>query len=286
MERFFCAGGSRGAAEGMLGTAPVATRWLLVPVAGGWAPDALDSEGLSEPLREALRAFAAGPGQRVQLVGARAGAPRVAWWAESTPGAEALWRWRFDSDEALVADLVAGVPPARAERVAGPLWLVCTHGKRDACCARWGMAAWRALVEATEGPVLQASHLGGHRFAPVAVSLPSGLVYGRFSPEDAPTLAADALAGRVSLPFLRGRAALAAPAQVAEALARAAGGDVDSPVSEVSVRLDGERAAVRLRLGGRPHELALRRTPGPPLRTSCGDAAASPTAAWRDEAAL
>lgn len=72
-----------------------------------------------------------------------------------------------------------------------PALLVCTNGKRDQCCALEG----RDLVgDLASGPlaaqVWEASHLGGHRFAPTAVVLPTNQSLARLDP----TMAAEALA--------------------------------------------------------------------------------------------
>ncbi|MBV9923283.1 MAG: hypothetical protein JOY78_20875 [Pseudonocardia sp.] len=71
-------------------------------------------------------------------------------------------------------DLPLPEPGARlpGRPVDDPLLLVCTHGRRDRCCALDGRALVRALVEAGEPDVWECSHLSGHRFAPTALVLP------------------------------------------------------------------------------------------------------------------
>ncbi len=80
---------------------------------------------------------------------------------------------------ALVADLAAD-PLGDRHRptvvdVAPPEVLVCGHGKRDACCGRWGTLLHIELAARLEGVrVWRCSHTGGHRFAPTAITLPDG----------------------------------------------------------------------------------------------------------------
>ncbi|MDX8350424.1 sucrase ferredoxin [Cognatiyoonia sp. IB215446] len=99
--------------------------------------------------------------------------------------------------------------------------LVCTHGKHDACCAKWGFAAYKAIAEKAadhEGvfDVWEATHLGGCRFAGGALVLPAGRKYGRLVPADAmPLLQAEAQ-NLPYLPAFRGSSMREAPAQVAE----------------------------------------------------------------------
>jgi hypothetical protein len=65
--------------------------------------------------------------------------------------------------------------------------LVCTHGSRDKCCAQFGQPFFRAAKQMVDQGYLpntrvwRASHIGGHRFAPTAISLPDGRYYGRLT---------------------------------------------------------------------------------------------------------
>jgi hypothetical protein len=56
--------------------------------------------------------------------------------------------------------------------------LVCTHGRRDACCGTLGTRLASALPELGAGVrVWRTSHTGGHRFAPTALLLPEGTLW-------------------------------------------------------------------------------------------------------------
>ena len=59
---------------------------------------------------------------------------------------------------------------------------ICTHGSRDACCATFGAPMYLKMhISAKSVPntrVWRCSHLGGHRFAPTMIDLPSGRVWG------------------------------------------------------------------------------------------------------------
>ena len=102
-----------------------------------------------------------------------------------------------------------------------PLLLVCTHGKRDRCCARFGQALCVALHRhAPEGWLWQASHIGGDRFAGNVVCLPEGLYFGRVGREEADRVLASYRAGRIELDLYRGRSCYSFPVQAAELAAR------------------------------------------------------------------
>lgn len=62
--------------------------------------------------------------------------------------------------------------------------LICTHGSRDRCCARFGNGLYRQALkivsdlQLNQVRIWQASHIGGHRFAPTAIDFPEGRYYG------------------------------------------------------------------------------------------------------------
>lgn len=56
--------------------------------------------------------------------------------------------------------------------------LICTHGIRDRCCGSFGMSLFLSVASRPHLRVQRTSHTGGHRFAPTAVLLPEGTVWG------------------------------------------------------------------------------------------------------------
>lgn len=64
----------------------------------------------------------------------------------------------------------------------GAAMLVCSHARRDQCCALAGRPILAALTkEVGAESIWEASHLGGHRFAPTMLLLPTGQVLGRLN---------------------------------------------------------------------------------------------------------
>ena len=151
-----------------------------------------------------------------------------------------------------------------------PIFLVCTNGKRDACCALRGRALVNALARDHADGTWECTHLGGHRFAGNLVCLPDGIVYGRVGADDGPRLAADYLAGRVDPSLMRGRSAWPAPAQVAEVdLRQRLGLRGTADVSLVAAGAADGRASITLATpDGAEHRLDLvaeRREPPRPV---------------------
>lgn len=103
--------------------------------------------------------------------------------------------------------------------------LVCTHGARDACCGKFGYPLYLELAQraatasskAEQIRVWRSSHLGGHRFAPTLLDLPSGRMFGRMKAGDANAVVTGGAALRARLPEIyRGRCALPESAQIVE----------------------------------------------------------------------
>lgn len=204
----------------MLGTAFPANRVLLVEQPGAWGRDGLRSSAFDRATAEALERRGNAAGVRVLAIRRPGRTPRgtVRRWAfaDCRPGRESL-RWgRFDADAALLdlpLDGTAGDPdPA-------PAYLVCAHGKHDACCALRGRAVAAALAAERPGQVWECSHIGGERFAANVLVLPLGLVYGRVLPFAAPEFVAATERGEVVGALLRGRVGLKPVAQAALAFA-------------------------------------------------------------------
>ena len=129
--------------------------------------------------------------------------------------------------DVVAAELVA---PARAEALAADIAvadvLVCTHGSRDGCCGSMGMRLFANEMCSSEGVRLwRTSHTGGHRFAPTAITFPSGH-YWAYLDADLLTLIIDQSVAPSDLaPHYRGCAAFGSKeAQAAERAAFATHG--------------------------------------------------------------
>jgi hypothetical protein len=112
--------------------------------------------------------------------------------------------------------LAAGSAPGFGVEVSEPVFLVCTHAQRNACCARFGGPLAAALGVRYPGQVFQTTHVGGHRFAANLVILPHGLYYGPVSLDSAVGAIGAYQRGVIAPERYRGRAGQPKAVQEAE----------------------------------------------------------------------
>ena len=100
--------------------------------------------------------------------------------------------------------------------------LVCTHGRHDKCCAKFGQELANNLRNHLKDQqnnieVFDSSHLGGHRFAPTMIDFPSGSAYGHLKTEEITDYFETRKLGMVYAQAYRGSVFLPDLVQVAEA---------------------------------------------------------------------
>jgi hypothetical protein len=192
----------------LAGTAPVASRWLLIEHQGPWAKKPTDTEPMFGAVGAEVDARAASFGGKVLLVrrpGRRApGVEEQHWFAVDT--VRRTWvrgTWRTAAD-LLEAARALGAALSASHEEAEPMVLVCTHGIRDACCAVRGRPIVNALARAFPDQVWETTHLGGHRFAGTLLTLPDGACFGRLDPASAAQVVGAHRQGRTDPAHLRG----------------------------------------------------------------------------------
>jgi hypothetical protein len=220
--RPFCSDISRENHEPLGATASRIDRWLLVEYRGLWSSDAYSGSGLSDQVKRRLRQLrVAHPRTRLLFIrrpDRRGHHGLSVYVADSREGNERLGHLELSLHE----ELRTIDPWNEANPLDEPLFLACTHGKHDPCCARYGRPLFEALNEqlAPES-VWQCTHVGGDRFAGNLVCLPHGVYYGRVERDDVPTLVDEYLAGQISLAHYRGRSRWPFAVQAAERRVRA-----------------------------------------------------------------
>ena len=265
--------------EPVHGTAPERfSSWLLLEHRGPWPAVGwpADLPARAAAVLEAAAALSVRP-QLIRPVRERRRARCAVFVASCRPGR----RWleeRELSDLRELGDLdlhalAEGRPPGFGAPSDEPVLLVCTHGKRDVCCARRGRPVAQALEEELPGRVWESTHVGGDRFAANVVTLPHGTYHGGVTADMASLLATAALDRQVVPGHLRGTAGLPAAAQAAEFFVRRELGiaALDAVrAAAVPVLVDGAKEDLLVHVGTRSFSVRLSRRQVADVRlTSC-----------------
>lgn len=218
--RFFCADAARERGDGLAGTAPYGSVWILIEYRGGWPANGYDGLDLEPETKARVYAAAqqvrarillirrhgrrqsAGPPRWAVLHGERDGAPRQHWGT-----------WHDDQDLSAIVEALN----APGETGRPPVLLVCAHGLHDTCCALRGRPVARALSERWPDLVWECTHIGGDRFAANVVVAPDGVYYGNLDADTSLTTVEHHLADRIHARHLRGYTDLTPAQQVAVA---------------------------------------------------------------------
>ncbi len=222
MTNFRCSVASSARGEAAVGTASTVRAFLLVEFPGAWGLDALIDSRLPADVKDHLRHQSRRYGIKTLLIRRH---------GRHTPDGIRIFAAVADPvspamETALLphlSDLLALdlAPLGRGETLGlsphpDPVFLTCTHGRHDMCCAELGRPIAAALSTSHPELCWEVSHIGGDRFAANVLVLPDGLYYGRVTAADAGPLVERHLAGHLSLDLLRGRSAYPFAVQAAE----------------------------------------------------------------------
>jgi len=271
--------------EPLAGTASTIRHWLLIEHAGPWGRDGLLDARLPDGLGRELRALERRTGARVLLIRKPHRVPEyddgtVLCFAVDTGDA-----WLGFAALTTIEDALDLDPHHRSSFTATrePLFVTCTHGRRDPCCAERGRPLAVSLAASFPDVTWESTHVGGDRFAANLVAFPHGLYHGRVEPEEGPEIVSGYGEGRIArLDRYRGRSSDPSHVQAAErALRDRLGLDrIDAVVRERSARR-GERADVTFVTANGRHLVRLERTLGAPMRLTCHASHEQAPPVWR-----
>lgn len=238
------------AAQGIdpIGSATRFDRLVTVEVPQPWPADVADLDWIA-PLDVP-------DGVRIQAIVPEAGRPGgdvllTRWDRSGVELAGIDWLVPAVDVEGALQLLVQGEQPAGEVTEAPPEILICSHGSRDRCC---GGSGTRLTIESRAAipgvRVRRTSHLGGHRFAPTALTLPEGRMWAFLDPGILAGIIDRTVPAGDAREFYRGNVALDPWSQVLEAAVLDESGwsgiAFDELVSHVELDTEEDRAEVRL----------------------------------------
>jgi hypothetical protein len=273
-----CSLRSLAADEPLAGTASTIRRWLLVSHDGPWGRDGLLDARLPDGVGWALRDLGRRTGTRVLLIrrnarnASREPDGRVVCFAIDTRDA---WIGRRDLDRIEDAGALDPRDPRAFEGPGpDPVFVVCTHGRRDPCCAERGRPLAEAIAAAAPTTTWESTHVGGDRFAGNVIAFPRGFTFGRVDPAEAPALVGAHAEGRIApLERYRGRTSEPFDVQAADAFLRIRL-DLDR-IADLRVRTRtrrGDASEVTFSTPIGDHRVRLERIAGRPMRLTCHSA--------------
>lgn len=228
----FCSEHSLSLNEPLFATAPRIESWILLEYPLHYTKKAFEESSLPEEVKVYLsEALDAIPHSRLLMIKKDSVTQHSGidlWLASTHSTYQHMVRYRLnDYSDLLSVDvrsfLSAPAPAIEPERA--PLYLVCTNGKRDPCCARYGLPVYIEMKKYARQDVWQSSHMGGHRFAANLILLPYGIYYGRLRPADSERFVELSRAGQIDLEHYRGRTCYTQPQQAAEYFLRKQSGN-------------------------------------------------------------
>jgi hypothetical protein len=220
----FCAQVARESEEPLIGTATQVSVWLLLEYRQTWRRKATADNDLPAAVQKYLaEQLEAIPGSRLLFIKQQSKGPvgRRFFVVRTDEAAPAHYEFSFSRYKDLLdMDITAVANRDEAftlQERQSPLFLVCTNGKRDRCCAKFGSPLYQVLRNDYPENSWQSTHIGGHRYAPNVLFLPQSVNYGWLTPDEI-DLAVDAhLKGQIyDLEHFRGRTYYEPPVQAAD----------------------------------------------------------------------
>lgn len=220
---YFCSQASRLAGEACFGTSVNADIWLLIEVPEAWGPKAVAQSSMPQSVKQHLASLSQISKRiRIQLIKQE---PREKWPHQVFIGftneiAQRVINFKINSYEELLklnaVSLIEGRLDLEYHEIHLPLYIVCTHGRHDKCCAKFGYATYKYMHSIAPGNVWQTSHMGGDRFASNVMSFPTGVYYGHVDESAANGIIEAESSHEIYLENYRGRTCYGKYAQVAE----------------------------------------------------------------------
>jgi len=272
-----CSVRSQARAEPLYGTASTVRAFLLFEAPGPWGTDAVRDARLPASVRSNLRRRTRAAGVRPLLVrryGRTDPTGTRVFVAYADPHRPWLETGLLDGPDRLLELDLEALAEGRSVGLAStdePVFLTCTHGRHDRCCAERGRPVAAALARSHPAESWEVSHIGGDRFAGNLLVLPDGLYYGRLEAEEAPELAERHRAGHLDLAHLRGRCGYGFAVQAAEWFLRSRLRLTGTRAVRLEARtVRGARTVADFAAGGRRWRVVVARGDSSPQLLTCG----------------
>lgn len=231
---FFCSDLSRRNKELMYGTASTTDYWLLLEYTQQWTDRAITKNNLPHHINQYLsEVLDAVQGSRLLFI------------KRSNRSVETLHLFIISCKELLpftrlfylnsyedllnldLKNVIPRLDNSDEGKYTERLFLVCTDGQHDKCCAKYGFSIFQTLRKTLGERAWQCTHVGGDRFAANLICFPHGIYYGHVEESDVPEIISSYDKNRIYLKTFRGRACFSRYVQVGECFVREKTGLMD-----------------------------------------------------------
>lgn len=210
--------------QAIYGTASAETTvWFLLEYTQPWTVKAVEDNTLPTAVQNFLgQQIDTIPQSRLVFIkkSSKRPKPLTFYVAISNEDQQTLYKWELASySDLLTIDLTAVASGAAhfSDHICHDnLFLVCTNGKRDQCCAKFGLPIFNSMAERDPQNTWQCTHIGGHRYAPVVGVFPAGLYYRVVDTAAGDTLIEQTTKANILLDGYRGRTCYTGVAQAAD----------------------------------------------------------------------
>ncbi|MBW2647911.1 MAG: hypothetical protein JRE23_17410 [Deltaproteobacteria bacterium] len=225
-DQIYCSDLSLQAEGQIFGTATHTEAYLLLEYNGAWGKKAIPDSNLPLPIKAYLTEIEeSSTALKTLLIIGQEKTQRKEihlYIAVARGDKPSLYSFHLGSYEDLldidIPKVLIGEPQYGLQLSKKSIYLVCTHGRRDKCCAKFGLPVYETMETQASGSaeVWQSTHVGGHRFATNLLYLPDSLLYGRVNSENVYKILDAHGRRQVHYPNLRGRTCYDPIAQAAE----------------------------------------------------------------------
>lgn len=224
---FFCSDISRQSKESIFGTGGIEDVWILLEYPKPWGRNAIAESDLPEEVKIHLKSFSTESKKVSSLFIKQDRKTKktldlfIVYIDELSPK---IYKSSLQDYNDLLAinreNLFSAQLPLKSSLVKHPLFLVCTNGKRDKCCTKYGFPIYKHMSALAKENVWQSSHVGGDRFASNIVCFPHGIFYGHVLQDDATAIIDSYGNDKLNLKNYRGRCCYSRHGQIAEYFVR------------------------------------------------------------------
>jgi hypothetical protein len=239
-KEFFCSDLAWEYGVPLVGSATRGDVWFLVEYRGSWGAKAFEESTIPEEVKTYLSSFTNAENQ-VRILLIRQGSKKpvtsqddLSFFVGRTSAHQPrLHEYHLDAYEDILNIDLAEILSKESDDLASlrrePLYLVCTNGRRDKCCAVYGPDVFQAMSAEAGEAVWQSSHIAGHNQAPIMLFFPHGVNYGHATPSEARRLVKAYQQDQVVLHHYRGRVCYENHQQAAEHFWREQSGVLELP---------------------------------------------------------